>query len=82
MRCTCAGCHELLDHLQAGQPLEPLWLGKMPLDAVPLVEELHQRGVLTDPLLTPRYLDSERARARLADIHEIDSLAALIGATS
>ena len=76
------GLHELLDHLQAGQPLEPLWLGKMPLDAVPLVEELHQRGVLTDPLLTPRYLDDERARARLAHIHEIDSLAALIGATS
>ena len=40
------------------------------------------RGVLTDPLLTPRYLDDARARARLAHIHEIDSLAALIGATS
>ena len=74
------GLHELVDHLRAGRPLDPLWLGKMPLDAVPLVEELHQRGILTDPLLIPRYLDDEGARARLADIHEIDSLAALIGA--
>ena len=76
------GLHELLDHLQAGQPLEPLWLGKMPLDAVPLVEELHRARCPHRSAAHPRYLDDERARARLVHIHEIDSLAALIGATS
>ncbi len=73
------GLHELVNHLGAGQSLDPLWLGKMPLTAVPLVEELHRRGVLSDPLLIPRYLDEPVARARLAGIHQVDSLAALIG---
>jgi uncharacterized protein (TIGR02421 family) len=73
------GLHDLVNHLGAGGMLDPLWLGKMPLTAVPLVEELHRRGVLSDPLLIPRYLDEPVARARLAGIHQVDSLAALIG---
>ena len=60
------GLHELVRHLGAGQPLETLWLGKMPLAAVPLVEDLHRRGLLADPLLVPRYLDHPGARRRLA----------------
>jgi hypothetical protein len=51
----------------------------MPLTAVPLIEDLHTRGVLEDPLLTPRYLEQPMARERLARIHDIDSLASLIG---
>ena len=47
------GLHELVGHIGAGEPLETLWLGKMPLDAVPLVDDLHQRGLLRDPLLRP-----------------------------
>jgi uncharacterized protein (TIGR02421 family) len=73
------GLHELVNHLGAGQSLDPLWLGKMPLTAVPLVEELHRQGVLSDPLLIPRYLDEPVARARLEGIHQVDSLASLIG---
>ncbi|HEY3670215.1 MAG TPA: tyrosine/phenylalanine carboxypeptidase domain-containing protein [Acidimicrobiia bacterium] len=73
------GLHELVNHLGAGASLDPLWLGKMPLTAVPLVEDLHRRGVLSDPLLIPRYLDEPVARARLAVIHQVDSLVALIG---
>jgi hypothetical protein len=75
------GLHELVNHLGAGQPLDTLWLGKMPLAAVPLVEDLHRRGVLGDPLLIPRYLDHPGAGARLADIRHVDSLASLIGDT-
>jgi len=75
------GLHELVNHLGAGGSLEPLWLGKMPITAVPLVDELHRRGVLSDPLLIPRYLDEPVARARLAGIHQVDSLASLIGDT-
>ena len=73
------GLHELVDHVGTGQSLDALWLGKMPLTAVPLVEDLHRRGVLSDPLLVPRYLDDPVAHARLAGIHQVDSLASLIG---
>ena len=73
------GLHELVTHLATGGTLATLWLGKMPLAAVPLVADLHRRGVLTDPLLIPRWLDHPAARARLADIHHVDSLASLIG---
>ncbi|HKY14151.1 MAG TPA: tyrosine/phenylalanine carboxypeptidase domain-containing protein [Microthrixaceae bacterium] len=76
------GLHGLLDHLRAGQSLDPLWLGKMPLTAVPLIEDLHRRGVLGDPLLTPRYLEEPLARERLALVPQLDSLASLIGDTS
>jgi hypothetical protein len=65
--------------VSAGGSLEPLLLGKMPLTALPLVEELHARGVLADPLLRPEYLDHPAASRRLAHIHEADSLAALVG---
>jgi uncharacterized protein (TIGR02421 family) len=73
------GLHELVGYLGAGRSLDTLWLGKMPLSAVPLVDQLHQRGVLTDPLLVPRYLDLPGARARLANLHQVDSLTSLIG---
>ena len=73
------GLHELIRHIGAGKPIETLWLGKMPLDAVPLVDDLHRRGVLVDPLLVPRYLEHSGAPGRLAGISEVDSLASLVG---
>ena len=73
------GLHELVGHIGAGKPLETLWLGKMPLAAVPLVDDLHQRGLLADPLLRPRYLDHPGARQLLAGIPEVTSLASLVG---
>jgi uncharacterized protein (TIGR02421 family) len=73
------GLQELLGHIGAGKPIETLWLGKMPLDAVPLVDDLHQRGLLADPLLVPRYLDHPGARQLLAGIPEVTSLTSLIG---
>lgn len=76
------GLTELVNHIAAGQPLETLWLGKMPLGAVPLVEELHRRGVLVDPLLTPRYLDLAGAHARLASLAQVGSLTQLVGVAS
>ena len=76
------GLRQLVGYLGTGQSLDPLLLGKMPLSAVPLVDELHRRGVLTDPLLIPRYLDLPGAGARLAGLHQVASLTALIGDTS
>jgi uncharacterized protein (TIGR02421 family) len=76
------GLQGIVDHLNAGNQLDTLWLGKMPLTAVPLVEELREREVLGDPLLIPRYLDSPDARDRESNARQMDSLAALIGITT
>ena len=73
------GLVELVDHLAAGGDLETLLMGKMPLTAAPLVAELHDRGLLRDPLLRPRYLDDPRARRRLAGLSDVQSPIELIG---
>ena len=57
------GLLELIDHLSTGGDLDTLLLGKMPLTAVPLVGDLHRRGLLQDALLRPRYLDDPRRAA-------------------
>ena len=72
------GLHELVAHLGAGKGLTPLWLGKMPLTAVPLVEDLLQRGVLSAPLLVPLYLDRTEVRDRLARLRQVTTLAELV----
>ncbi|MGV3760756.1 MAG: flavohemoglobin expression-modulating QEGLA motif protein [Actinomycetota bacterium] len=76
------GLREVVDHVAAGHPLDPLWLGKMPLSAVPLVRDLHERGVLGDPLLRPLFLDDPAAADRLAALPQVSSLTALIGEPS
>jgi uncharacterized protein (TIGR02421 family) len=73
------GLHEILRHLESGGELEALWLGKMALSDVPLVTELWERGVLHDPLLRPRYLGDDGARARLRELRRATSLRSLIG---
>jgi uncharacterized protein (TIGR02421 family) len=73
------GLHGLVHHLGTGGDLEGLWLGKMPLSALPLVVGLHQRGALVDPLLTPRFLENPQCQTRLAALAEVRPLTALIG---
>jgi len=73
------GLHDVVRHLGSGCDIDVLLLGKMPLAAVPLVEDLHRRGVLRDPLLRPRFLDHAGAPERLARLHDTDRLATLIG---
>ena len=76
--CYLRGLVDLLDYLQAGHSLDVLWLGKMPLMAVPLVDELLDRGVLVQPLLTPRYLDDPSATTRLCAIDRVETILDLI----
>lgn len=59
------GLLQLLDHFAAGGAVEPLLVGKVALDQVPLVEELLRRQVLRPPPLRPRWLDAPGAEARL-----------------
>ncbi|MEW6472393.1 MAG: tyrosine/phenylalanine carboxypeptidase domain-containing protein [Actinomycetota bacterium] len=56
------GLDRMLRHLAGGHPLDPLLVGKVPLDFVPLVQELQWRGVLRRPRLQPRWLDPQAAR--------------------
>jgi uncharacterized protein (TIGR02421 family) len=72
------GIRELVEHLGAGGDLEVLWLGKMSLTDIPLVEELRDRGDLLPPRLRPRYLDVPTVQERLAAVPDLPSLASLV----
>lgn len=69
----------LLDHLARGGTLDLLWRGKLPLDDLPLVGELADRGLLDEPRLLPRYLTDPAVTARLAHAAGITDPAELIG---
>jgi uncharacterized protein (TIGR02421 family) len=60
------GLVRLLAYLAAGEDLEPLFLGKVSEQSLPVVRELRWRGVLRAPPLRPRFLDVPGAAARLA----------------
>jgi uncharacterized protein (TIGR02421 family) len=49
------GLIDLLSYLKDGGELEPLMIGKIALDHVPLIQELRHRNVLKPPVLLPRY---------------------------
>jgi uncharacterized protein (TIGR02421 family) len=59
------GLLQLLAYLAGGGALEPLLVGKLAVDQVPLVEELVRRQVLRPARLRPRWLDAPGAEARL-----------------
>ncbi len=60
------GLVEVLDYLRAGGELEPLLVGKIGVEHVPLVRELQHREVLRPAPLRPRYLDRPAVKQRLA----------------
>lgn len=70
------GLLQILDYVRTGQPLEVLWIGKMPLDAVPLIVELRDRGALSDPGLLPSFLGrpdvTDRINACIAETTVLD----------
>ncbi len=62
------GLIEMLDYLKDGGELEPLLVGKLAVEHIPVVRELLLRNVLKPPPLRPRYLDQPQTIARLAQI--------------
>lgn len=64
------GLPRLLAHLSEGGRLDSLLVGKISLSDEPLVADLLDRGVLIEPPLTPRFLESESAVERLDLIRE------------
>lgn len=59
------GLVHLLDYLARGGGLESLFIGKMSLEDLPLIDELRCRGLLIPPPLRPRFLDIAGADERL-----------------
>lgn len=60
----------VLKHLADDKELEPLLLGKISLECIPLVEELVWRKILTVGPLRPRYLDVPAAQQRLQRLRQ------------
>jgi uncharacterized protein (TIGR02421 family) len=73
------GLAELVTHVRAASDLDVLWLGKMALADVPLVEDLWARGALYDPLLRPRVVDDPAAVPRVGALVEAESILDLVG---
>lgn len=62
------GLDRILRHLADGQSLDPLLIGKVPLDFVPLIQELQWRGVLRRARVQPRWLTAPGSEERLAAV--------------
>lgn len=62
------GIGQLLDYLRGGGELEPLLVGKIAVEHVPLIQELQAREILTPPPLRPRYLDTPLFDQQVAQI--------------
>jgi uncharacterized protein (TIGR02421 family) len=59
------GLGQILEYLASGGRLEPLFIGKIAVNHIPIVRELRWRGVLREPPLTPRYMTDSEALERL-----------------
>jgi uncharacterized protein (TIGR02421 family) len=62
------GFLNIFDYIASGGALDLLFVGKIAASHIPLVKELLLRKVLHEPLLYPRYLETEEARERLEKI--------------
>jgi uncharacterized protein (TIGR02421 family) len=68
----------LLRYLRSGGELEPLYLGKVGHEEIPIIQDLRRRGVLREPPLKPRFLEMEEAGERLDALRRGISLRDLV----
>ena len=59
------GLKEVLDHIAAGKPLEPFWIGKIATAHFSIIEELTDRGLLKVHIKSPPFLNTDGAKKRL-----------------
>jgi uncharacterized protein (TIGR02421 family) len=64
------GISRVLEFCAERKTIEPLLLGKLSLDHVPLIEDLRERGVLRPVWITPRWTEGPEAEERLARVYE------------
>lgn len=64
------GITHILEALAEGMSLEGLFVGKLALDHIPLIQDLLDREVLIAPWVRPRWLDVPGAQERLDRLRE------------
>jgi uncharacterized protein (TIGR02421 family) len=62
------GLCQILEYLGKGGQLEPLFVGKIAAQHIPIVRELLWRGVLHNPPLVPRYISRPEVLGRLEQL--------------
>jgi uncharacterized protein (TIGR02421 family) len=72
------GLRQILDYIGAGGALEPLFIGKIAAEHIPIVRELRWRGVLREAPLKPRYMNDPGAIERLERLRRGASVLDLI----
>ena len=73
------GISRVLEFVAGRRTIEPLLVGKLSLDHVPLVEELIEREILHPPWITPRWTEGHDAERQLARAYEGLRVLDLIG---
>lgn len=76
------GLLKVMEYARENQDLELLWMGKLSLDQLHIVEDLLARGMLNRPKLLPRCLDMPSSPARLQKAASLSGIAGLIGDTT
>ncbi len=64
------GLINLIKYLRNGGELAPLWVGKISIEDIPIINELQLRKVLKPSLLNPRYIDSPQSMTRLNELKQ------------
>ncbi len=72
------GLLRLLDYLREGGDLEPLFMGKIAVKHIQVMQELRERGILKPPAIKPRYLESQQATDKLEKIKQGIDIKALV----
>lgn len=72
------GLLDLLQHVRDGGSLEMFYLGKFSLQDLPLVEDLYDRGMLTEARIMPTYLADPDAAQRILDAAAAEDIASLV----
>jgi hypothetical protein len=68
------GFLRLVDHLASGVDLATLYAGKISFEAIPLIADLTERGILVTPPMRPRFLDDPVAQDRLKAVENGDKV--------
>jgi uncharacterized protein (TIGR02421 family) len=72
------GLNQLLAFLSDGGSLKPLFVGKIGVDHIPVIEELKWRRVLRHAPLTPRYMDRPETSGRLERARQYETALDLV----
>ncbi len=59
------GLKQILSYIRGGGELEPLFVGKIAVEHIPIVRELTWRGVLVPPPILPSYMNRPDSLARI-----------------